>query len=106
MMVRPGGGRESRKIRNKSSRFVPPPRLKAKGKLLPSSQANHNYKKQKCEIRCQAEWEGGGGQEVMDGWIPRAVYLPNTSEGKSLIRIKPVCCCDVVIYSKGKLASG
>lgn len=73
MMVRPGGGRECRKIWHKSSRFVPLHRLKAKGKLLPSSQANHNYKEQKCEIRCQAEWEGGrvmgeGGQEVMDGY--------------------------------------
>lgn len=68
MMVRPGGGRECRKIRHKSSRFVSPPppphnppRLETKSKLLPSSQANHNYKEQKCEIRCQAEWEGGRG---------------------------------------------
>lgn len=45
-----------------------------------------------------------GGGAGSDGWIPRAVYLPNTSEGKSLIRIKPVRCSDVEIYSKGDVS--
>lgn len=67
MRLRPGGGGEKKGSINLPVFVVPPP-LKAKSKLLPSAQANHNNEKEKCEMRCQAGWGWGGWQEVMDGY--------------------------------------
>lgn len=43
---------------------------------------------------------GGGGQEVMDGY-QEPLIRQNTSDGKSLMRIKPVSSGDAVICSEG-----
>lgn len=77
MMVRPGGGRECRKIRHKSSRFAPPPTRpdwKPKVNFSPRLRPITTTRNRSVRLDVRQSGKvgggggGGGGQEVMDGY--------------------------------------
>lgn len=91
MTVRP----ESRKREHKSSCFCPPDR-KPKVNFSPPLRPITTTRKR--SVRLDVRGAGGGEKRPgSDGWIPRAVKSPNTSDGKSQVRIKPVGSGDAII---------